>query len=76
LDKFLRINSILFLPYEIENLKNQVSKYYKLLSTFETHIKEILERSKNEVNDKILDNLMNLIDDLEKCKILKFGHCL
>jgi hypothetical protein len=68
---FLKQEKVFFNPIEIEELKNRFREFYRLLNWFETYINDNIELCKKSIKEKQLDDLMLLIDLLEKSKIIK-----
>jgi hypothetical protein len=68
---FNKEQKILFSPIELENIRNEVRVFIILLNGFETYIRENIEFCKTNINERQLEDLIILVDLLEKAKIIK-----
>jgi hypothetical protein len=59
-----------FSPIEIENIRNEIRVFISLLNGFETYIRENIEFCKKDIKEKNLDDLMLLVELLEKSEII------
>ena len=67
---FDKRNKILFSTIEVENMKNEVFKFIKLLNFLETTLNNYINNCKDDIKDLDLERLFFLITILESSKII------
>ena len=67
---FSHNRKILFSPIEVLNMKNEILVFIKLLNVLRDILGQNIDFCKNDIREKQLDDLMLLVEILERGKII------